>query len=166
LRNTRAIDHNTWMQRALRLAAKAGARDEVPIGALVVREGRVLGRGYNLRETKNRPTAHAELLAIEAAARKTGAWRLEETTLYVTLEPCVMCWGAILLARIPRVVYGAADPKAGVCGSVLSLHEEERFNHHPEVLNGVLAEECGKILSDFFKGLREGKKKKERWPSV
>lgn len=148
------------MKAALKLAARAETRGEVPIGALLVREGKVLGRGYNLRETRRRPTAHAELLAIEAAAKKLGAWRLADTTLYVTLEPCLMCWGAILLARIPRVVYGADDPKAGVCGSILSLHEEKRFNHHPELIRGVLAEESGRILSDFFKRLREEKKPK------
>jgi tRNA(adenine34) deaminase len=147
-----------WMEKALGLARKAGDLSEVPIGALVVADGKVVGRGFNLRETRHRPTAHAELIAIEAAARKLGRWRLEATTLYVTLEPCLMCWGAIVLARIPRVVYGAKDPKAGVCGSILSLHEERRFNHRPEVEGGVLAEECGKILSDFFLRLRRGKK--------
>jgi tRNA(adenine34) deaminase len=147
-----------WMEKALALARKAGSCSEVPIGALVVAKGKIVGRGYNLRETRRRPTAHAELLAIEAAARKLGQWRLAETTLYVTLEPCLMCWGAIVLARIPRVVYGAKDPKAGVCGSVLSLHQEGRFNHRPKVEGGVLAEECGKLLSDFFLGLRRDKK--------
>ena len=146
------------MQKALGLARKAGARSEVPIGALIVAEGKIVGRGYNLRETRHRPTAHAELLAIESAARKLGRWRLEQTTLYVTLEPCLMCWGAIVLARIPRVVFGAKDPKAGVCGSILSLHEEGRFNHRPEVEGGILAEECGKMLSDFFQGLRREKR--------
>jgi tRNA(adenine34) deaminase len=148
-----------YMKKALRLALRAAQRGEVPIGALIVRGNDILGRGFNLRETKRRPTAHAELLAIEAAARKLGSWRLEDSTLYVTLEPCPMCWGAILLARIPRVIYGAADPKAGVCGSVLSLHEERRFNHHPKVKGGVMAEECGAILSEFFKDLRREKKK-------
>ncbi|HKY64386.1 MAG TPA: tRNA adenosine(34) deaminase TadA [bacterium] len=148
-----------WMEQALAQARKAGALEEVPIGAVVVADDRIVGRGYNLRETRHRPTAHAELLAIEAAARKLGRWRLEGTTLYVTLEPCLMCWGAIVLARIPRVVYGAKDPKAGVCGSVLSLHEERRFNHRPQVEGGILAEECGKVLSDFFLGLRKEKRK-------
>lgn len=148
-----------WMEKCLALARRAGGMNEVPIGAIVVAEGKIVGRGYNLRETRRRPTAHAELIAIESAARKLGRWRLEETTLYVTLEPCLMCWGAIVLARIPRVVYGAKDPKAGVCGSILSLHEESRFNHRPEVEGGVLAEECGKVLSDFFSGLRREKKR-------
>ncbi len=157
------IDHKNhdpkfFMRQALTQAKRAGDLDEVPIGAVVVKDGKVIGRGYNRRETRRRPTAHAELIAIEAAARKLGAWRLEHTTLYVTLEPCLMCWGAIVLARIPKVVFGAYDPKAGVCGSVLSLHREKRFNHHPHVSGGVLAEECGGLLSDFFKKCRHRKK--------
>ena len=147
-----------FMALALFQARQAEGRGEVPIGAVLVREGKVISRAFNLRETHNRPTAHAELLVIEKAARKIKSWRLEDTTLYVTLEPCLMCWGAIVLARIPRVVFGAMDPKAGVCGSVLSLHEKSRFNHHPEVRGGVLAQECGKILSDFFFSLRKQKK--------
>ncbi len=148
-----------WMREALKLARRAGRLGEVPIGALVVLEGRILGRGFNLRETKKRPTAHAELLAIEQAARRLGRWRLTGANLYVTLEPCLMCWGAIVLARIPRVIFGAYDPKAGVCGSVLSLHEEGRFNHRPRIQGGVLEEECGRSLSEFFKKLREQRKK-------
>jgi len=148
-------NHALFMKKALNLAARAGKKGEVPIGALVVKNGEILAQAYNLRESKKRPTAHAELLAIEAAAKKLGAWRLEGASLYVTLEPCLMCWGAILLARIPQVIYGADDPKAGVCGSVLALHEEKRFNHHPKVLSGVMAEECGNILSEFFKRLRK-----------
>ncbi|HCU23473.1 MAG TPA: tRNA adenosine(34) deaminase TadA [Deltaproteobacteria bacterium] len=144
-----------FMRKALRLADRAAANHEVPIGAVVVKEGKIIGKGFNRRETRKRPTAHAELLAIEAAAKKLGAWRLAETTLYVTLEPCLMCWGAIILARIPRVVFGAQDPKAGVCGSVLSLHKERRFNHHPQVEGGILEKECGEILSAFFKQLRQ-----------
>ncbi len=147
-----------FMRSALALARRAEALDEVPIGAVLVSEGKIVGRGYNLRETRRRPTAHAELLAIEAAARKLGRWRLEATTLYVTLEPCLMCWGAVLLARIPQLIFGAKDPKAGVCGSVLALQEERRFNHHPKVQGGLLAEECGQILTDFFKRLRKEKK--------
>ncbi len=147
-----------YIQAALGLARRAEARGEVPIGAVLVQEGKIVGRGFNLRETRHRPTAHAELLAIESAARKLGRWRLENTTLYVTLEPCLMCWGAIVLARIPKVVYGARDPKAGVCGSILSLHEERRFNHHPKVEAGLLERECGGILSEFFKRLRKEKK--------
>ena len=149
---------DVWMKKALTLAKRAASRGEVPVGALIVREGKIIGRGYNLREGRNRPTAHAELLAIEQAARKLGAWRLEGATLYVTLEPCLMCWGAIVLARIPQVVFGSFDPKAGVCGSVLSLHKEGRFNHRPKVQSGVLAESCSELLSGFFKNLREEKK--------
>lgn len=147
-----------FMKAALDLARRAEAKGEVPIGAVIVSEGQIVGRGYNLRETRKRPTAHAELLAIEAAARKLGRWRLEHTTLYVTLEPCLMCWGAIVLARIPRVVFGAKDPKAGVCGSLLSLHEERRFNSHPQVIGGLMEAECSSILSEFFKRLRKEKK--------
>lgn len=142
------------MRKALELACCAAELGEVPVGAVVVQGDTIVGTGYNLRETENRPTAHAELLAIEAASQKLKSWRLPDTTLFVTLEPCLMCWGAILLSRIPRIVFGAKDPKAGVCGSILSLHEETRFNHHPEVSGGILAEECGGVLSDFFAGLR------------
>lgn len=150
------------MKSALALAQRAEAIGEVPIGAVLVFEGKIVGRGFNLRETRRRPTAHAELLAIEAAARKLGRWRLEHTTLYVTLEPCLMCWGAIVLARVPKVIFGARDPKAGVCGSILSLHEEKGFNHHPEVQGGVLEEKCGAILSEFFKRLRKEKKQTKK----
>jgi len=146
------------MQTALHLATRAAEQGEVPVGAVIVHQGKIIARAFNRRETNRKPTAHAELLAIEAAARKLGAWRLEDTTLYVTLEPCLMCWGAILMARIPKVVFGAADPKAGVCGGLLSLHEEQRFNHHPKVEKGLMAEECGAILSDFFKRLRKEKR--------
>lgn len=148
-----------FMTQALAQARRAERLGEVPIGALVVKDGKILAQAYNLRETRNRPTGHAELLAIEKAARKVGAWRLTGATLYVTLEPCLMCWGAVILARIPRVIFGALDPKAGVCGSVLALHEERRFNHHPDVRGGVLGEACGQVLSNFFKGLRKEKKK-------
>ncbi len=147
-----------FMKQALRLAARAARIGEVPVGALIVRGEQILAKAYNRRETRRRPSAHAVLMAFEAAAKKLGTWRLEDTTLFVTLEPCLMCWGAILLARIPRLVYGARDPKAGVCGSVLSLHEERRFNHFPKVQGELLAGECGKILSDFFEGLRKKKR--------
>jgi len=156
--SSRAPTHDDWMKSALKLAARAAENGEVPVGAVIVHGDQIIARGFNRRETRKRPTAHAELLAIEAASRKRGAWRLEDTTLYVTLEPCLMCWGAILLARIPRVIFGAVDPKAGVCGSLLSLHEDRRFNHHPKVQGGLLAEPCGRILSDFFKRLRKEKR--------
>lgn len=146
------------MRRALELAHEAQKIGEVPVGAVVVREDRVIAGAFNRKESDLRPTAHAELLAIEAACQSLGAWRLEATQLYVTLEPCIMCWGAILQARIPTVYFGAADPKAGVCGSVLQLHETPRFNHHPQVFGGLLARECGQILSEFFSDLRGQKK--------
>lgn len=149
-----------YMRKALRQAELAAKHGEVPIGAVLVREGEILSRAYNLRETRQSPTAHAELLAIEKAAKKIGSWRLNHTQLYVTLEPCVMCWGTILLARIPRVYFGAKDPKAGVCGSLLSLHEDRRFNHHPNLVSGILEADCGAILSHFFRQLRQSKKKR------
>jgi len=148
-------NHEFYMEEALKLARRAATLGEVPVGALIVKEGRIFARAHNRRENQQSPTAHAELLAIEGAARELGTWRLTDTQLYITLEPCLMCWGAILLARIPRVIFGAMDPKAGVCGSVLKLHEGGRFNHHPEVISGIKAKECGKILSDFFRDLRE-----------
>lgn len=148
------------MAKALKESEKARKIGEVPIGALICQNGKILARAHNLRESRHRPTAHAELLAIEQAARKLKAWRLENTILYVTLEPCLMCWGAIILARISQVVYGASDPKAGVCGSVLNLHEQRLFNHFPQVTGGILKEECADLLIQFFKGLREQKAKK------
>ena len=151
-------EHHPYMRLALEEARLAVTAGEVPVGAVIIREGEVLARAHNRRETDREPTAHAELLAIQEAARKLRAWRLEGTRLYVTLEPCLMCWGAIVLSRIPEVVFGAMDAKAGVCGSVLSLHEEDRFNHQPDVISGILGEECGGILSEFFQELREGKK--------
>lgn len=148
-----------FMRLALAQARLAGKRGEVPIGAVLVRDGQVLTRAFNLRETRRSPSGHAELLAIEKAAKKLKAWRLADTTLYVTLEPCLMCWGVIVLARVPRVVFGAMDPKAGVCGSLLSLHEDKRFNHHPKVAGRILEEECGAVLTEFFSNLRAKKKK-------
>lgn len=142
------------MELALTEAQKASQMGEVPVGAVIVRDGEILATAHNLRESMQSPSAHAELLAIEAAAKKINNWRLENTQLFVTLEPCLMCWGSIVLARIPQVYFGAADPKAGVCGSVLSLHEETRFNHRPKVNGGVLANECGATLTNFFQGLR------------
>ncbi|MCP5468128.1 MAG: nucleoside deaminase [Deltaproteobacteria bacterium] len=149
-----------FMAKALREAEKAAKIAEVPVGAVICKNGKVIARAHNLRETKQRPTAHAELLVIEKAARKLGAWRLEKTQLYVTLEPCLMCWGSVILARIPEVIFGAQDPKAGVCGSVLSLHEQKLFNHFPQVRSGVLEAQCSQALSDFFKSLRTEKRKK------
>jgi tRNA(adenine34) deaminase len=152
--------HELYMRHALREAAAAGAEDEVPIGAIVVHhdsaggDDRVIGAAHNQREQLHDPTAHAEMLAITQAAESLGNWRLEGCTLYVTLEPCPMCAGAIVLARIPRVVYGAADPKAGAAASLFRLLDDPRLNHRAEVIAGVLGEECGRILSEFFAGKR------------
>ena len=138
------------MRLALREAERAGELGDVPIGAVVVRGGEVIATGRNERELRGDPTAHAEILALRGAAQALGSWRLLETTLYVTLEPCAMCAGAIVLARVPRVLYGASDPKAGAAGSVLDVLAEPRLNHRPEVVGGVLGEECGTLLSGFF----------------
>lgn len=147
-----------YMKFALEEAAKAERIGEVPIGAVIVKDGEVIARAHNLRETAQQPTAHAEHIAIERAAEAVGSWRLEDCTLYVTLEPCVMCSGAIVMSRIPRVVYGAADPKGGCSGSLMDLLQEPRFNHRAEVVSGVLEEECSQLLKHFFKQLRDKKK--------
>ncbi len=147
-----------FMQLALEEAKKAGNLGEVPIGAVIVHEGEVIASASNLRETTQNAVTHAELMAIQQACEKMGSWRLEETTLYVTLEPCPMCAGAILQSRIPRVVYGARDMKAGCVDSLYRLLNDSRFNHECEVTEGVLAEECGQILTDFFRALRERQK--------
>jgi len=143
-----------FMQLALEEASRAIALDEVPIAALLVHEGTVLARSHNYREVRQDPTAHAEMLVIREAAKLLGSWRLIDTTLYVTLEPCAMCLGAIILARIPRIVFGAKDPKAGACGSVLNFANEERLNHHVEVTGGILEQESRQLLKEFFKTLR------------
>src|SRR4051812_9642796 len=142
------------MGLALERAREAEANGDVPIGALVARDGKVLAAASNERELRADPTAHAELLAIRAAAEALGGWRLPGTTLYVTLEPCAMCAGAIVLARIPTVVYGAADPKAGAAGSVLDVLAEPALNHRPEVTGGVLEAECAALLREFFAAKR------------
>ena len=151
-----------FMQLALKEAEKAGALGEVPIGAVIVYRGEVIARASNLRETTQNAVTHAELMAIQQACEKIGSWRLEETTLYVTLEPCPMCAGAILQSRIPRVVYGARDMKAGCVDSLYRLLNDPRFNHECDVTEGVLAEACGQILTDFFRALRERKKAEKR----
>ena len=138
------------MQQALREAELALEADDVPVGAVIVHEGRVVGRGHNQREQLQDPTAHAEMIALTAAATAVGSWRLEGCTLYVTLEPCVMCAGAIVLARIERLVFGARDPKAGACGSVFNLVEDSRLNHQVHMTGGVLADACRNLLRDFF----------------
>jgi tRNA(adenine34) deaminase len=138
------------MRAALRDARAAGEADEVPVGCVIVHDGAVIGRGHNQTETLQDATAHAEIIAIGAASAALGSWRLEGCTMYVTLEPCAMCAGAIILARVPRLVYGAFDPKAGACGSVLDVIHETQLNHRVEVTPGVLAPECGELLRQFF----------------
>ncbi|MET3576816.1 tRNA adenosine(34) deaminase TadA [Bhargavaea ullalensis] len=147
-----------FMELAIQEAKKAEALGEVPIGAVIVKDGRVIARAHNLREQEQQATSHAELAAIAEACRKTGSWRLEDTVLYVTLEPCPMCAGAILQSRIPRVVYGARDPKAGCVDSLYRLLDDSRFNHRCEVSEGVLGEECGRLLTDFFRAIRDRRK--------
>jgi tRNA(adenine34) deaminase len=139
-----------FMRLALREAERALEHDDVPVGAVVVHDGEVAGAAHNERELRQDPTAHAELLAIREASRALGRWRLLDCVLYVTLEPCAMCAGAIVLARVPRVVYGASDPKAGAAGSVLDVLDEPSLNHRPQVEPGLLAEESAALLRDFF----------------
>jgi tRNA(adenine34) deaminase len=143
-----------WMQEAIQQARQAESLGEVPIGAIIVRDGAVVGIGYNLRETNRDPTAHAEMIAIRQASETLQAWRLLGCTLYVTLEPCPMCAGAILQSRVERVVYGASDPKAGCVGTLMDLLQDSRFNHVSPWKSGVLHEECAVLLSDFFRRLR------------
>jgi tRNA(adenine34) deaminase len=149
----RVMDEH-WMRIALAEARLALEHDDVPVGAVVVYQGEVVGGGHNERERRQDPTAHAETLALQQAARRRGSWRQLDTVLYVTLEPCAMCAGAIVLARVPRVVYGTADPKAGAAGSVLDVLAEPRLNHRPVVEGGVLAAECAALLTDFFAARR------------
>ena len=145
-----------WMGEALAQARRAAELDEVPVGAVVVLEGSVVGRGFNRRESAKDPLAHAELLAIREASRVIGGWRLLGCTLYVTLEPCAMCAGALVNCRIDRLVFGAGDPKAGFCGSLGDLVRDSRLNHHVHVRGGVLESACSRILKEFFRKLRGG----------
>ncbi len=142
------------MRLALREAARALEHDDIPVGAVVVQEGEVIGSGHNEREVRADPTAHAEMIALRDAARTLGSWRVLDSVMYVTLEPCAMCAGAIVLARVPRVVFGTLDPKAGAAGSVLSVLQEPRLNHRPQVQSGLLAEECADLLRAFFASKR------------
>lgn len=151
-----------FMREAIRQARKAGALMEVPIGCVIVYEGKIIARGYNRRNTDKNTISHAEMNAIRKASKKLGDWRLEGCTMYITLEPCQMCAGAIVQARVSRVVIGSMNPKAGCAGSILNLLEMEQFNHQVEVTRGVLQEECSQMLSGFFKELREIKKRKKR----
>ena len=156
------MEDRTYMQEALALAKEAFADGEVPVGCVIVRDGRIVGRGRNRRETGKSALAHAECEAISDACRNLGGWRLWDCTLYVTLEPCPMCAGAIINARIPRVVFGASDAKCGACGSVCDLFSME-FNHHPEVTRGVREDECAQLLTDFFVNLREELRSRPKW---
>jgi tRNA(adenine34) deaminase len=150
--------HEYWMSRAIAEARKAEGKDEVPIGCVIVRDGRIIARGHNLRESSNDPTAHAELIAIKKAARKLGSWRLLSCILYVTLEPCTMCMGAIILSRIPTVVFGCYDPKGGAAGSLYDLSDDPRLNHSVTLVPRVLEPECSGLLSGFFSSLRQRKR--------
>lgn len=143
-----------FMRLALREAARAAEHDDIPIGAVVVHDDEVIGAGHNERELREDPTAHAETLALREAARTLGSWRVLDSALYVTLEPCAMCAGAIVLARVPRVVFGAFDPKAGAAGSVLNVLGQPQLNHRPQVSAGLLADDCGELLRAFFRARR------------
>ena len=143
-----------FMRLALREAERALAHGDVPIGAVVVHGGEVVGAGRNERELRSDPTAHAEILALREAAGKLGSWRVLDSVLYVTLEPCAMCAGAIVLARVPRVVFGTTDPKAGAVGSVMNVLDQPELNHRPAVARGLLADECGELLREFFRSRR------------
>lgn len=160
------MEHLKYMHEAIAEAKLAGLKGEVPIGAVIVKEGKIIARAHNLRETDQSATAHAEVLAIEAANESVGFWRLDGCTLYVTLEPCPMCAGAIIMSRIPKVVFGAWDPKGGCCGTIYNLLKEPRFNHESEVVGGVLEEECGQLLTDFFRALRKKKKAMKKAPAA
>jgi tRNA(adenine34) deaminase len=143
-----------FMRLALREAARALEHDDVPIGAIVVKDGELIGSGHNEREVRADPTAHAEVIALREAARTLGSWRVLDAVMYVTLEPCAMCAGAIVLSRLPRVVFGAADPKAGAAGSVLNVLDVPQLNHRPQVVGGLLAEDAAELLRSFFAGRR------------
>jgi tRNA(adenine34) deaminase len=149
------LTHRIWMDDALAEARAAEAHDDVPVGALVVHEGRVIARAHNERELRQDPTAHAEILALRAASAELGSWRLDDCIMYVTLEPCAMCAGALVLARLPILVYGATDPKAGAVGSLMDIPRDDRLNHRVHVVSGVREEECGGLLRRFFYRRRE-----------
>ncbi len=152
-------EKENWMRLAIEEAKRARDLEEVPIGAIVVLDNEIIGRGYNLRETTQDATTHAEMIAIKEACQKLGSWRLEEAQLYVTLEPCPMCSGAMILSRVKEVYFGAFDPKGGTAGTLMNLLEDERFNHQVHVEGGILEKECGTLLSNFFRELRARKKK-------
>lgn len=151
-----------YMLEAIKEAEKAEQLEEVPIGAVIVLNGEIIARAHNLRETNQSAVAHAELLAIEEACQQVDSWRLEGATLYVTLEPCAMCAGAIMLSRIEKVVFGAVDPKGGCAGTFMNLLQDQRFNHQSEVVSGVLEQECGQLLTEFFRAVRNRKKEEKK----
>lgn len=155
-------DHEKYMKEAIKQAKKAYALEEVPIGCVIVQNDRIIARGYNRRNTDKNTLSHAELIAIRKASRKTGDWRLEDCTMYVTLEPCQMCAGAIVQSRMKTVVIGSYNPKAGCAGSVLNLLQMEKFNHQVEIVDGVLEKQCSEMLTEFFRMLREKKKREKQ----
>jgi tRNA(adenine34) deaminase len=155
-------EHEHFMGYAIREAERAMEHGEVPVGCVIVHQGELIAKAHNQREMLQDPTAHAEVLAITAAAAHLGSWRLEDTRLYVTLEPCAMCAGAIILARIPEVYFGAPDPKAGCCGTLMDLLSDGRFNHQPAVTPGICAEQCGALLTGFFRAIRQGENRPEK----
>ena len=146
-----------YMKEALKEAKKAELIDEVPIGCVIVKEDKIIARGHNQRETNQSPIGHAEIIAINKASKKLKSWRLEGCDIYVTLEPCIMCSGAIIQSRIRKVYYGAFDPKGGALGSSINVLEAQNINHHPEVISGVMQEECSKIITNYFKAKRQNK---------
>lgn len=152
------MNEERYMRQAIKQAMKAQEKDEVPIGCVIVKDDKIIARGYNLRQSKQQAYAHAEMIAIQKACKKLKSWRLEDCELYVTLEPCPMCAGAILQSRIKRVVYGAKDPKGGCVESCMRMYETKGFNHYPDVQSGILENECATLLKDFFKAKREKKK--------
>lgn len=154
-------DKAYFMQEAIKEAYKAKEKLEVPIGAVVVLNGKIIGRGHNRREESNDATTHAEMLAIQEANRNLGNWRLEEAQLFVTLEPCPMCSGAMILSRVKELYYGASDPKGGTAGTLMNLLTDERFNHQVQIESGLLEQECGELLSNFFRELRKRKKEEK-----
>lgn len=151
------MNNEKWMKEAIKQAKKAAQKDEVPIGCVIVKDDQIIARAYNKREMKQCSTAHAEILAIEKACKKLGSWRLEDCDLYVTLEPCPMCSGAIIQSRIRNVIFGAYDPKGGCMGSNMNINDVRGFNHYPDIEGGILKDECSRLLKDFFKAKRKKK---------
>ena len=151
------MNNEKWMREAIKQAKKAAQKDEVPIGCVIVKDDQIIARAYNKREMKQCSTAHAEILAIEKACKKLGSWRLEDCDLYVTLEPCPMCSGAIIQSRIRNVIFGAYDPKGGCMGSNMNINDVRGFNHYPDIEGGILQDECSRLLKEFFKAKRKKK---------